>query len=77
MDQYQILFQQIVASNINKKEDREAFDLQNMIKSGTVFFYFDNFNSLILADNIVISLSFVIIYGNILKYISVTAQSLL
>ena len=35
--------------------------------------YFDSFHSLILADD-VIYLSFVIIHGNPLKYIAVTAQ---
>ena len=43
---------------------------------GSLFLYFDSFNSLMLADNIVIYLSFVIIYGNLLKYIAVTAQLL-
>ena len=42
--------------------------------SGAVFLYFDSFYSFILADNIVISLSFFIIYGNLLKYKAVTAQ---
>ena len=32
-------------------------------------------HSLILEDNIVFSLSFVIIYGNLLKYIAGTSQS--
>ena len=52
----------------------DAFDLQK-IKSGAVFLYNDNF-SLILADNIVTYLLFVIIYGNLLKYmyIAFTAQ---
>ena len=58
--------------NINKQKDRDAFDLQNK-KSGAVFFYFDSIYSLILADNIVI---FVIIYGNLLKYIAATSQLL-
>ena len=48
------------------------FDLLNIKKSGAVFLYFDNFYSLILEDNIVFYLSFVIIYGNILKYIAGT-----
>ena len=55
--------------------DRNAYDLQNL-KSGTVFLYFDIFNSLILADNIIFYLSFAIIYGNLLKYIAGTAQIL-
>ena len=51
--------------------DTIAFDHQG-IKSGTVFLCFDNFYSFILANNIVIYLSFAIIYGNLLKYITVT-----
>ena len=43
-------------------------------KSGAVFLYFDNLYSSILADNNVIYLPFVIIHGNVLKYIAVTAQ---
>ena len=45
-------------------------------KCGTVFLCFDNFYSFILADNIVIYMSFVIIYDNLLKYVSVTGQLL-
>ena len=56
--------------------DRDAFDLQNIKKSGSVFLYFDKCYSLILTDNIVIYLSFVIIYGNLLQYIAVTAELL-
>ena len=37
-------------------------------------FYILTVFSLILADIIVIYLSFVIIYGNLLKYVAVTAQ---
>ena len=44
--------------------------------SGAVLLYFDSFYSLILADIIVIYLSLVIIYGNLLKYLSLTAQPL-
>ena len=40
---------------------RCAYDLQNIKQS---FYIFDNFYSLILEDNIVFYLSFVIIYGN-------------
>ena len=54
---------------------RDAFDLQN-IKGGVVFTYFDILYSFIIADNFVIYLSFVIICGNLLKYIEVTAQLL-
>ena len=61
---------------INKQKDRDVFDLQNIKKSGPVFLYFDHFFSLILADKNVIYLSFCIIYGNLLKYIAVTAQLL-
>ena len=43
--------------------DFDAFDLQGNNKSRTVFLYFDNFSSLILADSNVIYLSFVNIYG--------------
>ena len=43
-------------------------------KIGAVFLYVDNFYSLILEDNIVFDLSFVIIYGHLLKYIADTAQ---
>ena len=57
---------------INKKKDRDAFYLQNIKKNWAVFLYFDSFHSLILADNLVIYLSFV----NHLKYIAVTAQLL-
>ena len=34
-------------------------------KRGAVYLYFDNFYSLIFADNIVIYLPLVIIYGNV------------
>ena len=39
----------------------DAFDFQEIKKSGTVFLYFDNFYSSILADNIVNYLQFTII----------------
>ena len=61
--------------NINQHKNRGAFDLQNIKRVGhAVFFYFVNFYSLILEDNIVFYLSFVIIYGNLLKYIADTTQ---
>ena len=41
---------------------------------GAVYLNFDRFYSLILADNIVIYLSFVIIYGNLLKYVAVAMK---
>ena len=44
-------------------------------KSGAVRLHFDIFYSLILEENIVFYLSFVIIYDNLLKYIAGTAQS--
>ena len=51
-----------------------AFDLQRNKKSRAVFLYFIyKFYSLILADNKDIYLLFVITYGNLLKYIAVTA----
>ena len=62
--------------NINKKNDINAFGLQNIKKSGAVFLYFEIFYSLILADNIIIYLSFVLIYGNHLKYVALTANFL-
>ena len=53
-------------------------DIDRLILNvSSLFLYFGNSYSLILADNIVIYLiylSFVIIYGNILKYIADTAK---
>ena len=63
--------------NINKKKDRDAFDLLNITKSvDQSFLYFDILYSLMLAYNIDIYLSFVIIYCNRLKYITVISQRL-
>ena len=45
-------------------------------KSGQSFYVLTLFYSLISADIIVIYLSFVIIYGNLLKYVAVTGQPL-
>ena len=45
-------------------------------KSMAVFLCFDRFYSLSLADNIAIYLSFIIIYDNHLKYVTVTGQLL-
>ena len=50
--------------------------LKDIKRVGAVFIYFDNFQSLMLADNIDMYLSFVIIYGNFLKYITAIAQLL-
>ena len=50
----------------NRKIDLDAFYLQEIKRVGQSL-YFDNFYSLILPDNI-------IIYGNLLKYITVTAH---
>ena len=66
------MFQQ----NVNKKKDRDAFDLQNIKRVEQSFIYFDSFYSLILANYIVIYLSLVIRYGNLLKYVTVIAQLL-
>ena len=52
---------QLYHKNINKHKDRDAYDLQNIKKSWAVFLYFGNFHSLILEDNIVFYLPFVII----------------
>ena len=60
--------------NIYRQKDRGAYDLQNTKR--VVILYFNNFYSLILEDNIVFYLSFVIIYGNFLKYIAARAQIL-
>ena len=54
---------------MNKKDDKDTFDLQNNKKSGVVFLFF---LFLFLADNIVIYLSFV----NLLKYKAVKVQFL-
>ena len=51
-----------------------AFDYQQIKRLGQSFLYFENFYSLILADNNVIYLSLVIIYGNLVKYRAVTTQ---
>ena len=58
--------------------DFDAFYLQEIKNSGAVFFIytFDNFYSLILPDNIVISLSLVIINANLLKCLTITAHLL-
>ena len=52
--------------------DTDEFDIQE--KSGVVFLDIDNFYTLILADNVVLNLSFIIIYGYFLKYLAVTLQ---
>ena len=56
--------------NINKQKERDAYDLQNIKKSGAVFLYFDCFYSFILAEKY--CHLFVIhhhtLYGNLLKY---------
>ena len=44
-------------------------------KSGVFFFYFDNFYSLMLEDNIAIYLSFIIISGNFLIYMYITCAT--
>ena len=62
--------------NENRKIGFDAFYLREIKKSGAVFLYFDGFYFLILPDNIVIYLSLVIIYGNLLKYITLTAHLL-
>ena len=64
--------------NIIKKKDRDAFVLQNIENNRVAFLYFDSFYSLILADNIVVYLKFVIIHVHvkILKYMAITAQRL-
>ena len=50
------------------------FVLQKIKSVGQSFLYLDNFYSLIsAADNSVIYLSFVILYGNNLKYTVITA----
>ena len=54
----------------------DAFYLLEIKRVGQSFYTFDNFYSLILPDNIVIYLSLVIIYANLLKYITVTAHLL-
>ena len=57
--------------------DRDAFGLQIIKSVGqSIYILTFLFFILILADGIVIYFSFVIIYGNILKYITVTAQLL-
>ena len=53
--------------------DRDAFDLQNIKKSGEVFLYLFLFYSLILEAEIVIYIYFVIVNGNLLKCGAVTA----
>ena len=60
----------ILHKNENRQMDTNAFDFKKS------FLYFHNFYSFILANNIDIYLSFVIIYVNLLKYIAVTAQLL-
>ena len=63
--------------SINKKKDRDAYYLQNINRVGQFFYILTVFiYSFILAAIIVIYLSVVIIYGNLLKYIAVTAQLL-
>ena len=56
--------------------DFDAFYLQEIKGMGQSFYNFDNFNPLILPDNVVIYLSLVNICGNLLKYITVTAHHL-
>ena len=62
--------------NENRKIDFDALYLQEIKRVGQSFYTVDNFCSLILSDNIVIYLSLVIIYGNLLKYITVTVHLL-
>ena len=49
------------------KMDTDAFDFQEIKKNGAVLLSFDTFYSLIVAADIVIYLSFVIINVNLLK----------
>ena len=49
-----------------RRTDFDALVLMKL-KRGAVCLFFDNLYSLILADKIVNCLSFVIIYGNLLK----------
>ena len=58
--------------NIYKQKDGDAFDIQN-IKSVGQFFIFGQLN---FTAFIVIYLSFIIIYGYLLKYTAVTVQLL-
>ena len=71
------MFQRNCYININEKKDRDAFDLQNKKKEWGSLFKFWQFYSLILADNVVISLLFVIINGSLMKYVAVTGQCFL
>ena len=48
-------------------KDRDVFDLQNIKRVGQSFYILTVFYSFILLDNVVNYLSFVIIYGNLLK----------
>ena len=61
--------------NIKKQKDRDAFDFQNIKRVGQSLYYV-SFYSFILADNIVIYFSFVIIYSSLLKHVTVTAHFL-
>ena len=56
--------------------DTAAFDLQEIKKVGQSFYISTFFYSLILAGEIVIYLSSVVIYGYLLKQVAVIAELL-
>ena len=59
----------LLHKNKNKQEDKDAFDLQIIKRVGQSFYILT-----IMADKINIYLLFDIVYGNLLKYIAVTAK---
>ena len=62
--------------NINKNKDKDAFDLQNIIRVGQSFYSSTLLYSLISATKSVIYLSFVIVNGNLLNCETVRPQLL-
>ena len=62
--------------NENRKIDFDAFFLQEIKRVGQSFYILTIFYYRILPNNIVIYVSLIIIYDNLLKYITVTANLL-
>ena len=68
-----LIFTKPKHKNENRKIDFDAFYLQEIERVGQSFYIL---TMIILPDNSVIYVSLVIIYGNLLKYITVTAHLL-
>ena len=61
----------------NRQINFDTFKTSGNRMSGAILLHFDHFDSLTLAENIDIYLSFVIIYDNLLKYTCIAVTILL